>query len=64
MSPNLEVATIPDNQLALFDAFGFMVLLGVLAAEELETTDREFDISLAEAERATERYQSQAAQLV
>ena len=46
---------VTDNQLTLFDAFGFMVLRGVLRPEELETIGKEFDIGLAEAERATER---------
>ena len=44
-----------ENQLALFDAFGFLVLRGVLGSEELDTISLEFDIRLAAAQRDMDR---------
>ncbi len=46
---------LTDRHVAQFDTFGFVVLRGVLGADELDTARVEFDIGLARAAAATER---------
>ena len=46
---------LTEGRLTEFETFGFIVLRGMLEADEINEMDSEFDIGLAAAERDMER---------